>query len=142
MTTLLQNITQAEYNQLAELYTQQVDKAPEGEYFWFFARIQKKIQRCLQKKFNKAGYKLVRLEENGRSGIRFKVVSKKDAFGFNVIDRAIVFKEITNDVCQHRLPGMKAFPDVKIVVPGYLDEKVNDITQAVFDKFMQMKRLL
>lgn len=146
MTTLLKDITQEEYNRLATQYETEVGKAPEATKLDFFAKVQKKIERRLRKKFFATGYRLIRMPG---AGVNFKVVSRKDAFGFNVITQLIPLSEIVSKVLwldilvNHFQPkDIRYLPDIKIIVPEYLEAKIDEVIEIIFQKFLKMKKLL
>ena len=144
----------AEYTKLSEQYYQEVLAAPESKRLEFFAGIQKQVERAIKSRFDKAGYKLVRVQP--APGIFYKVISKKDIFGFNVIDRHLILTTMILDACyvpgpQGALPpefpplpkgAQVAVADVKMLLPEYRKKKIKIIADVAFEKFIPMKKLI
>ena len=144
----------SEYAKLSEQYYQEVLVAPESKRLEFFAGIQKQVERAIKSRFDRAGYKLVR--EQNAPGIYYKVVSKKDYFGFNVIDRHLILTTMILDACyvpgpQGALPPefpplpvgtQVAVADVKMLLPEYRKKKIKIIADVAFEKFKPMKKLI
>lgn len=142
MTTLLKDITQAEYDRLANKYYAEVQDAPEDKYLAFFAQVQAKLVKAMRKKLKPLGYSFVRTESQPGPGVLYKITSHRDAFGgINVIDRYVKVTDLMRDIRQINM-SLGKFPDVKIIVPEYLDEKVNELADEVVRKFTKMKKII
>lgn len=146
---------QAKYEKWAERYYQEVIKAPELKQLEYFAGIQKQLEHSIRRRFSKAGYKLVRVKP--APGMYYKVVSKRDAFGFNVLDQHLILSSMMADACFVAVPqsfalppgipplppGAKvAFVDVKMMEPEYRSKKISLIANLAFEKFKPMKKLI
>lgn len=146
--------TSAEYEKLAEKYYQEVVTAPEVKRLEFFAAIQRQLEYAIRLRFYKAGYKLVRVSP--APGMYYKVVSQKDAFGFNVLNRHLMLDAMMLDACyipspvQLIPPGLPLPPpgakiavaDIKMLLPGYRKDKIKAVADTAFEKFIPMKKLI
>ena len=138
------NITQSEYNDLAEKYFAIIGHKTleeERKSFEFFAQIFKRLEYVLKKKFSKIGYTISRIPSDSTSKqtkVYYKAVSQKDAFGFSLLPQSLNFTHLMEDVRMINPQHSKEVPDVKIADPEYLEEKIQEISNQAFQRFLTL----
>jgi len=145
MPELLSNIGQEQYNRLATEYLEEVGSKDSEQYYRFFSFVQKQTEVTLKDKFSQLGIKMVRDEEAAKKfpkhpAMRFKLFFREDPLKMNLISKHLNLSSILQEI---RLvdPNMSSVvADVKIVVPEYLNAKIEEVTNSVIEKFKLMLR--
>lgn len=136
-------ITQTEYNQLADAYFKKIgDKTVNKEKlsFEFFAYIYKQLEKNLQNKFSKINLRLVRMLPDPKRGneIYYKAASTKDAFEFSLVPELLNFTHLMEDVRFINPQRSRDVPDIKIIDPEYLEQKIEEVAEQAFQKFLSL----
>lgn len=137
MTTILNSITQEEYNKLAVEFFEETSKYRGPKFYQFYANIQQRLLERLTAKFAAIG--LIFEKISSQAGVNKMHYRVLDPTGQQVIinwlDFSFVMKQITN--INH--PVFTNIPDVKLVNPQYTEERIEEVATVVFNGFLEEK---
>lgn len=153
MTHVLENINQAEYDDIMQRYVREVgmpvwDKHKKtvtypNKYISFYAGVQQELLAELQKRFAKVGCKLERIKHPfGKDGLYYKVIFKEEAFGLNIIDQVIVLGQMLTDIRLLDSHFGEQYPDIKMVIPEYRKARIAEVAELAFKKFLKMEKII
>lgn len=140
MPTLLNDISPEAYNLLAREYIETIGATNGMPYLHFFSYIQKRIETVLKEKFQKKGLRMIRnLKEeedsNPHPAMRYSLSFISDPTNQPIPIKLLNLSTIIKEVRLVNPKLNKFVPDVKIVVPEYLEAKIEEICEAVVQRF-------
>lgn len=140
MPELLNDISLDQYNLLARDYIETIGATNGPQQLHFFAYIQKRVLTVLKEKFQKKGVKLVRdlIQEEDDTippAMRYKMFFIADVTKTPIPIKSLNLSSIIREVRLVDPKLNKLVPDVKIVVPEYLEAKIEEICEAVVYRF-------
>lgn len=144
MPTILGNVTQEVYDRLSVEYMETIGPKDSAQYYNFFASVQRQVEKALTSKFESMGVKMIRRlqEENNpnRPAMRFDLVFKDDPTSTALLSKKLNLTQIMKEVLLVDPKISTVVPDVKIVNPQYLTEKVDEVTDLTIAKFQALFR--
>lgn len=138
MTDILKNLTQEEYDKIAVEFFEETGRYHGDAYLRFYAMIHKQLFMRLTDKFASVGLRLQRVQSQAPTPeMLYRVVDDKDKVVFpNLLDFSFTMRKLI--YMNHSSYGN--IPDVKVVVPEYLEARVEEVASEIFNEFLAMKK--
>lgn len=133
MPDILNNVSQEELDNIAQEFVEATGNYRGEQYLHFYAKIQEGLMNSLKAKFASIGYGLKR-EDNPKYPNRLSyrpVDKKKKPVGKSLLD----FTYVTERLIYLNPDSHSPYPDVKLVRQDYLQAKIEEIVDGIFDSY-------